>query len=189
MRTILFILVAFCLINLAAAQEEKLKKVSFRSINLLGAVTGAQRDAPIIQTINGVAFNTWSTGVGVGIDQYSERSIPLFVDVRKSFGKGFNKAFAYVDGGINFTWLNSLDRESRSFPDYDQPSWYYDAGVGWKIPLGTKTAFLLSAGFTLKQLKGHRTAYGPTIGGRLNEYEEKFENTYRRISVKFGVEL
>jgi hypothetical protein len=41
----------------------------------------------------------------------------------------------------------------------------------------------------MKQLKGDRIAYGPSIGGRLNEYREEFENTYRRISIKLGVEL
>ena len=182
-------MVGFCFINAAAAQEQKLEKVSFRSINLVGAVTGTQRDAPIIQTINGFALKTWSTGIGVGIDGYSERSIPLFIDVRKSFGNGFNKAFVYVDGGINFAWPNFIQRENSSFPNYEQPSWYYDTGLGWKIPLGTKSAFLLSGGFTLKQLKGERSAYGPGIGGRFHEYKQKFENTYRRISVKIGVEL
>jgi hypothetical protein len=185
----LLITVLILVVNTIIAQDAKKKTTSFRSVNLVGAVTGAQRDAPIIQTINGVKCKDWFTGIGVGIDGYAERSIPLFIDVRKSFGKGYNKPFVYADGGINFGWLNFIQKESRSFPDYKQPSWYYDAGLGWEIPLGEKTAFLLSAGFTLKKLDGERIAYGPVIGGRPNTYMEKFENTYRRLSIKLGVHL
>ena len=74
------------------------------------------------------------------------------------------------------SWLNFIQREDRSFPDYKQPCWYFDAGVGWKIPLGNKGNFF-SAGITPKQLKGERIGYGPLVGGQFIQYPEKFENT------------
>jgi hypothetical protein len=173
----------------AHSQNSKLHKISFSSINQVGVVTGADRDAPIIQTINGLSYKSWSAGIGIGIDTYSERSVPLFFDARKSFGKGDNKPFAYADAGVNFGWLNFIQREEQSFPEYDQPLMYYDAGIGWNIPIGSKTGFIISAGYSIKQLGGERVAYGPMIGGQLHEYKEKFENTYRRIIIKFGVHL
>jgi hypothetical protein len=189
MKRTLIAAVTIFLTHIGYSQKSNPHKLSFSSINQAGVATGAQRDAIIFQTINGVALKDWSAGIGVGIDGYSERSIPLFIDLRKSFGSGNNIPFVYVDGGINFGWLNFIQRESSSFPEYKQPSWYYDTGLGWKIPLGTKTAFLLTAGYSLKQLNGDRRAFGPVMGGQITEYREKFENTYRRLIIKLGVQL
>jgi hypothetical protein len=173
----------------AYSQKSNTNKISFGSVNQVGVVTGVDRDALIVQTINGISYKSWSAGVGIGIDGYSERTVPLFVDVRKSIGSGYSKPFFYVDGGVNFGWLNFIQRENHSFPQYQQPSMYYDAGMGWNIPIGDKTGFIVSAGYTIKQLKGERNNFGPMIGGQLHEYKEKFENTYRRIIIKLGVHL
>lgn len=171
-------------------QEVKKVKPVLNSITQIGILAGSQRDALLIQTINGVSIKNWETDIGIGIDNYNERSIPLFVDIRRTFGKRTNAPFAYADAGINFGWLNFIQREQQSFPDYKQPSWYYDAGMGWKIALKNKAAILLSAGYTLKQLKGERIIFGgPVIGGQPTERKETFENTYRRIVFKAGIKL
>lgn len=183
------ILSAYLLFWQFAQAQKTDTKVRFRSINQVGAVTGAQKDAPIIQTINGLAYKSWSAGMGVGIDMYSERSVPVFIDIRKSFGQGNNIPFIYADGGLSFAWLSFIEKEQQSFPEHEKDSWYYDAGIGWKIPLGVRTAFLLSAGYSLKQYEGSRIAYRPFTGGPAIEYREPFENTYRRIIIKIGVQL
>lgn len=184
-------LVIFLLLSIGIAygQNQKVNPVRFSSVNNIGVVTGAHRDAPVLQTINGIAIENWSAGIGIGFDGYSERSIPLFLDVRKDFGSGNNIPFAYMDGGINFGWLNFFQNEHQSFPDYTQPSWYYDAGLGWKIPLSAKTGFIITAGYSMKQLAGDRTAYRPGTSGQPFEYKEAFKNTYRRISIKLGIHL
>src|SRR5215467_547922 len=70
----------------------------FRSINQVGLLEGTDGGAFQIQTINGVQFRTWFLGIGVGIDNYRLRSVPLFVDLRKEFKVGTNYFFIY--GGV-----------------------------------------------------------------------------------------
>jgi hypothetical protein len=190
MKRNLIIAILILLANAGFSQASKKPKCSFSSVTQFGILSGSQRDAFLIQTINGIVSKNWAAGIGVGIDNYSERSVPFFIDIRKKFGNNANAPFVYADGGINFGWLNFIQRSNRSLPKYKQPSWYYDAGIGWRISLKNKSAILMSAGYTLKQLKGERTNFnGPIIGGQRTQSREHFENTYRRLAIKIGIQL
>ena len=58
-------------------------KPKFQSQNFIG-VLGGEKDASFqIQTINGVQYRTWFSGIGTGLDFYFQRSVPLFLSVGK----------------------------------------------------------------------------------------------------------
>ena len=134
----LFILLAFS----AIAQSQK---VGFASINQLGLLSASKGEAWTLQTINGIRKNTWFAGVGAGLDFYGERSVPLFLDVRKDFTLNRNTPFVYADDGVNFEWLNTTEKALKQFPK-TSPGAFYDLGFGWKLSGKNKRGVLFSAG-------------------------------------------
>ena len=108
----------------------------FQSVNQVGLVDGGMDTEFHLQTINGLRFGNWFTGIGVGIDYYYVRSVPLFLDVRNYWFKKRNSPFAYADIGINFPWAkdNGNDFVAQDI-NYNQ-GLYYDIGLGYKLGLG-----------------------------------------------------
>src|SRR5690348_17254089 len=77
-------------------------KVKFETNNQIGLLSGSSGNALQLQTINGISYKTVSLGIGIGIDNYYFKTIPLFVDVRKNIFEKKQTPFLYVDAGTNF---------------------------------------------------------------------------------------
>ena len=82
MKTIFGILftVASLVCFSAKAQQQKAK---FNSKNAIGISIGQSGSSFLFQTVNGVSFNKWFYGIGIGADYYNYNSYPLFADIRK----------------------------------------------------------------------------------------------------------
>jgi len=172
--------------------QEKTKKSScgcrFQSVNQIGLIDGSTDTEFHLQTINGLRFGNWFTGIGVGIDYYYVRSVPLFVDIRNYWFKKKNSPFVYGDIGINFPWPKDLGNDF-SFQDINyNEGLYYDLGLGYKLGLRNTHALSLSAGFNFKRLTGVRQykicTFMPCVGTT-----EEFDYKLNRISMKFGWEF
>ena len=74
------------------------KSFRFHSINMAGIIKGEKSSYIQLQTINGVAFNKWFAGAGMGLDYYTFRTIPLFLDVRRTITNKQNAPFLYKKG-------------------------------------------------------------------------------------------
>ncbi len=151
-----YILFSFLVLAIAAqsqAQQATAKKWQFHSINQLGLLEGEAGSAFQVQTVNGFQRGSWFGGIGLGIDNYRFRTIPLFADIRKEFGKSANRFFIYGDGGIHFAWLTD-NQKSKIVMAGDPVSngFYLDAGAGYKIRMGAKSALLLNLGYSYKYL-------------------------------------
>src|SRR3712207_6342004 len=85
-----------------AAKKDNGCGCSFSSIIQLGLLEGSQGSAFHAQVVNGLRWNTWFAGVGVGLDRYRMRSAPLFFDLRKELSREANAPFLYADIGWNF---------------------------------------------------------------------------------------
>ena len=123
----------------------------FQSVNSVGILEGQTGSAFQIQTVNGVCYQSWYAGVGLGLDYYRFRTIPLFMDIRKEFGKSSNKLFLYLDGGISFAWVTDDQKMPYNFEHFSN-GFYDDMGIGYKALLGKKNALQISLGYTYKQL-------------------------------------
>ena len=89
------------------AQENGInKQFPFHSINNIGLLEGQSGAAFQAQTINGFQKRSWFAGIGVGLDYYRYRTIPLFVDVRKEFGNANNKNFCVCRWRSKF-WMDN----------------------------------------------------------------------------------
>ena len=187
MKSLLIIPFATLLI---LVNEVKAQKINFGSINQMGLLSGSRGEALSIQTINGIKKDKWFAGVGAGLDFYSERTFPLFLDIRSDLTHKKNTPFAYADAGINFLWLNFVEKEQKQFPS-SSPGLFYDLGIGIKLSGKNRRGFLVSAGYSYKQVK-EKVKFGwwPAPTPQLeSENFERYNYLYRRIVIKMGFEL
>jgi len=182
------LLLIFCFPVLALQSQEVKKKncgCKFSFTNQVGLLEG-QKESFLVQTIHGIRYNSWFGGVGVGIDGYRFRSIPLFIDVQKTFGKKPNAFFAYADGGVNFPWLN--EDQKLTFYGKFKHGYYMDAGLGYKVGLRNKQ-LLFSGGFSMKQLREVRTNTICPFVGPCYGQSDRYNYILRRATFKVGLNI
>ena len=75
-RNLLFNLIIALLFSCTASAQKN--KIHFRSINSFGLIGGESQVSTAYQTVNGIRFSNWFSGVGVGIDNYQYKTLPLF---------------------------------------------------------------------------------------------------------------
>jgi hypothetical protein len=136
----------------SAQQKNSAGSWRFHSINSVGLIEGQAGSAFQLQTINGAGYKSWFGGVGLGIDYYRYRTIPLFIDIRREFGQTGNKLFAYADLGINFSWLTDNQKMNYHTDDHFGNGFYSDLGLGYKIAVGRNNGLLLSIGYSYKKI-------------------------------------
>lgn len=188
-RTACLLLCMLALSFQTIAQNNNSKqKIRLQSISNVGLLEGSDGSFFSLQTILGLQFNKSFSGIGIGIDYYRFRSIPLFIDLRQEFGKGPNAIFAYGDIGYNFDWLTDEDRQETSFStsaDF-KGRLYYDAGVGYKFAFKSTHALLFSLGYTYKKIEVHDMVSSFCIGGTCPPEKQIYSYSMPRWVVKAG---
>ena len=179
--------------TVAAQQKTVSKSWGFRSINSIGLLEAENGSSFQLQTVNGARYKSWFAGVGVGLDYYRYRSIPLLLDLRKEFGKSANKVFVYTDLGMNFSWVTDKQKQNYYFPDdHFSNGLYSDLGVGYKLTLGKNNGFLISLGYSYKKItetyQGYIDYPYPTYIGNFVAVtqQQKINYSLNRLSIKFG---
>jgi hypothetical protein len=167
---------------------QKTIKPSFTSLNQVGIAWGATDDALQLQTINGVSYKTYSAGIGIGLDYYWERTVPLFIDLRKNIFSKKANTVCLCRLGISIPWVKTDKENTWSKSDYDNGS-YVDIGIGYKVPINKKLFANLSFGYSQKKLHEKRVnemmIFDFRYGG--NNAEEDYDYTFRRFSLKAGL--
>ena len=183
-------------INIKAQEKSTAADPFFHSINTIGWLKNNTGHAAQLETINGMQFQSWFAGLGTGIDYQLYRSIPLFIDVRKELGKTANKLFVYADAGTNFYWQRNTDTKEFPANNKIKNGFYGAAGLGYTIRLKGNTSFLISAGYSYKQLTVNGNYY--TIYPYLGPYVDygpamepgvagKQEHSLNRLVIKAGI--
>ena len=195
-----YMLITICLFIFAEMVSAQQKKSSFKfsSINSMGLVSGQSQTTFTMQTINGVKYKSWFTGVGISLDNYGYRSIPVFVDIRKSFGNKEWQPFIYADAGINFSLYSSVMPKQQNGIDANKfyNTFYGEGGIGLSKPINNKTKFILSVGYSFKHfsyLQYNNYYYTPVLITPytfVSSYNtSQFDFYYRRLSIKMGLEF
>jgi hypothetical protein len=191
MKLISILAILLLIASSAESQEIKTdrKKITFSSVNQAGVIIGSSRESWLIQTINGIKRDKWSSGIGVGVDFYVERGVPLFLDIRRDLFNKSNTPFIYADGGAYFPWLNFIEKERRmAIKRY--PGLYYDIGGGWKLTGKHNRSFIVSAGYTIKQAKEKSTSnLWMPIAVNTPQEPDYYKYKYQRIVLKVGFQL
>jgi len=174
--------------QIIAQVKESRQNIKLQSISNIGLLEGSNGSFFSLQTLLGVQFNKSFSGIGVGLDYYRFRSIPLFVDLRREFGKGPNAVFVYGDMGYNFDWLTDEDKQKTSFStnaDF-KGGLYYDAGIGYKYAFKSSHALLFSLGYAYKQIKLNNMVSSFCIGGTCPPETQIYNYSMPRWIVKAG---
>jgi hypothetical protein len=179
-RILLAILVIICCASEMMAQD----KARFKSINQVGLLVGASRSAFQVQSVNGVSYRGYTMGVGVGMDNYYFKTIPVFVDVRKNIFPKKASPFVYGDVGA------SLPQDREVLVNYGQHSnyargLYYDIGIGYTSPIWKVVGMTVSLGYSGKEMKETRSYRYPGADGR----QEFYDYSFRRLSLKLGFDF
>ncbi len=164
-------------------------KVTLQSISSIGLLNGSKGSSVALQTILGGSYQRSFLGIGVGLDYYRYRSIPLFADVRHAFGKGKRNVFLYGDIGYNFDWIES-EKQSQSdaygLMNGYSGGLYYDAGIGYQFGFNKSDALLISAGYTFKKLESEAgSGVCPFIGPCYNNVQT-YRYHFSRLVIKAG---
>jgi len=178
--------------NISAQQKNISTPFQFHSINNVGLLEGEAGSAFQLQTINGAQYKSWFAGIGVGLDYYRFRTIPLFIDLRKEFGNGVNKFLVYSNAGTNFYWKRDKDPKQFYVDDAFKNGFYGEGGFGYKLSLNHRIFLFFSGGYSYKKLSetGAEYFYGPVTypatGALLND---KINYNLNRLLLKVGIEF
>jgi hypothetical protein len=180
-------LIIFLMPFVMQAQEKK-SSYSFESYNSIGWLGGDETVHGLVQSVNGVSRGPVFAGLGLGIDFYRVRTVPLFLDLRYRYGKGKNKWFAYGDAGYHVPWDNGSDVFLKGGAEQSfTGGLYYDAGIGYQLGLTKKGALFFSAGYSEKWMSEQVTIVPFCPGPGLCEPRiEYFDYKFRRFSFKLG---
>ncbi len=178
--------IAFFVFNVAPAQQHKMH---FNSKNNIGISIGQKEIAPLIQTINGISFNNYFLGIGVGIDNYNYKSYPLFVDVHRYFGKAY-KVFFYGDLGYNFSGRNKPGKEINYYSSYKFSGGVFsDFGIGYRTRFIKSSFLTISAGFTYKEMVDRISVPNECFAAPCSVNYSKYEYGNGRVALKAGVDF
>jgi hypothetical protein len=149
MKTKLTIISALALIiSLKMSAQNNIK---FGSINMGGVITGKSKSTITLQTINGISSKKLFAGIGVGLDYYTYKSVPLFIDLRTLIGR--TNFFIFADPGYNFPFKNTPDSKNIYFDTYHfYGGFYSEAGFGYKLRVVKNRYVLFSSGYSYKKI-------------------------------------
>jgi hypothetical protein len=155
-----FFLLLLMLATIVSFGQKKTAAYKFHSINNLSLINGDNAVSGGMQSINGFQKNNLFAGVGLGLDYYLYRTVPLFADFRYEFGKTKNKFFAYADGGVNLEWVEETYSDGPIFiwegsnisAEFHDGA-YTDLGLGYMVGTKKGGGLVLSLGHSYKSLK------------------------------------
>lgn len=150
----------FIVFSVICFAQGKTKNYRFHSVNSIGLVNGSNSVSAALQTVNGFQKGPLFAGIGVGLDYYLYRTVPVFADLRYELGKKKNKFFVYTDGGISISWVQDyyiiepgpVVGNGGPGNDFDNGI-YTDAGGGYTVGMKNGNALVLSLGYSHKRLK------------------------------------
>jgi hypothetical protein len=179
-------IILLCFFVCFAGNAQTKEKLKFTSLNQIGVVWGATGDDLQVQTINGVSYKTFSAGLGIGLDYYWERTLPVFIDVRKNIFSEEQTPFVYADFGLSQPWVKTDEENMWQKTKYNRGI-YYDIGIGYKAPLYKKISINMSFGYSEKKIREKKHNLTIDDFPPYNENGvEYYDYMLRRFSLKIG---
>jgi len=178
----LFLFLTFCFTGLGQQKS----RVQYNGSVAAGILRGARGYSYEVEAINGIRYKGFYAGIGVAIDKYYAKSVPLFGALRFDILDKKKTPFIYLNIGSNLP----LDRKEFSMTSTDY--WYsfetgnglyFDGGLGYSIPLKGQLKFLTSFGISLKD----RTENKKWGGYGMDPYAEAYHYQFRRYILKAGL--
>ena len=104
---------------------------------------------------NSVAYKNWMAGVGISTDDYVFSSLPLFLDVKKSFGHRHLQPFVNASAGMNLNDAkNSQKFQYYAYPELNFKNGFYSRVMaGVSLPVYKRMRVFVSGGYSYKTTK------------------------------------
>jgi hypothetical protein len=176
------VLLALVLTLQANGQDSSHHRYSYSAQAVIGMQQGNYGTGVQLQLINGIRMESGWAGIGVGLDNYMQRSVPVFLSLQKKWGRRQQAPFLYLNGGVVFPWVTNDQEIERNYRN-GQPGIYFDGGLGYAFPLSRKKDLFFSAGYSYKRI--YIKEAPPCASCALVEYEYGLN----RLSVRMGVQL
>jgi hypothetical protein len=178
------LLISFVMVSALSAQK---KKVRFQSVNQFAIVGGKNHVNTAFQAINGIKFSNWFSGIGIGIDNYRYKTLPLFADARWHFGEN-KKAFLYGDLGYNFPLKNKPGKEVYYYNTYDFTGGVYtDFGIGFQLSLNKYSFLIFSLGHSYKKLQNKISVVTQCLVAPCPVDYSQYDYKFGRMILKAGL--
>jgi len=184
---IILLTAIFCLfLNYAFSQISKSSKerVHFRSSFLAGVLEGEKGGYFQMQLINGIKYKTMFAGIGIGLDHYYIRSVPIVLQIEKDFSAGPSRPYLYGNAGLNIPWATNNQEQTGM-----KSNWISEFGLGYKFPISSKNLLFFNAGYEIKHLRQIVPGWPVTSDPQFYylNYDQHYSYTFRMLSVKAGI--
>ncbi|RFM34500.1 hypothetical protein [Chitinophaga silvisoli] len=156
-----------------------------------GGLQFSDRKGSVWRCIVGYRFAyQYQVGVGIGLDDYQARSVPVFGDFRYDFNKAERTFFAYAGAGKALPWLtkNQWQLQNSREPDENVAGTYTHAGLGYKFRWQHNSAFHISAGYSYAAFKTKNAILDWTTQQPLGTFTTT-EYSFSRVTVMVGITL
>lgn len=180
-----FLIILNCILYCTALGQ---KKPEFSSAFKAGLLNGeADKAGAALQFVSSVAYKTWFSGIGAGIDYYSGfKSVPVFFDIQKDLKEKKNTPFLNADVGYNWPLINKDYKKNYGVKYKFQGGLYYEVSAGYKFVLNNSLSMAFSAGYSYKNFKEKDIAYYgiDPFGQPLPPHVDLYNYKFRRVSIK-----
>ncbi|MGH2645056.1 MAG: hypothetical protein ACRDE2_13970 [Chitinophagaceae bacterium] len=151
-----------------------------------------------IQSVVGYRFlYRYYVGLGAAIDNYTIRSLPVFVDFQANWFLTKTTPFTYIDAGLSNPWPgdNEINKYMGNL-DKKIPGTYLNFGIGQRIYcLHNNHSWEFSVGYSLETMKlryvQNYTSYDPANPTQqiTNPYVQTIQYTFNRLVLRVGFTL
>lgn len=164
----------------AAAKSSTLH--SFNSVQLLN---GGSTVSASIHSVNGLQWNKFFAGIGVGFDYYYHTSIPVFVEGRYDIIGEKRKLQAFVNAGMHVPFSNVNQQAKFKTGDFKIGK-LLAGGIDYLIPIKTD-ALIFGVAYSQKQSiqMVNNNIWNPALN-RFENVPIKEDYEFNRIWIKLG---
>lgn len=191
----LLIIFTSCFFWVSAAAQLKSPASKHYFIPEVGLLNGDNLVSAQVKLTGGIQKKAWMFGLGTGIDYYKIRTVPVFADVRYTFGKKANW-FSYANLGADIVWALETQYAQHFVmgvfnKDKFNSGVYADLGVGYAFQGEKKQGLLISIGYSVKTLG---SSYQEAVYKEFPPYgieyrDKKLDYTLNRLVLRLGVRL
>ena len=162
-------------------------QVTYRSYNSAGVVVGDPRSAYQVLTSHGAQYKNWYAGIGTGIDDYRNRTVPVIISlIRQVLPK--NNMFVNLNAGTQYIWgkdernelWNAID--SKAFPGF-----FGELGIGYRLQAGNPgQGIMFGTYYSYKSFREKFTMPGVCSNPPCENTTEYIDSKFSRWAFKLG---
>lgn len=197
MRKVFLSCCLLCFSLAVLAQKTSTKKSSVWSpwgVAEAGVVWGSYEANGDLRLQGGVSKNDWKYGVGLAKDVYRFSSVPIYLQVRRSFLRGKRRPFLLASAGYNLATESDYTNPFMGIwwgtpTTYQYTSGYYgELGAGYSFRSTKKWGYTLSFSYTRKTMSEN---YNTVLWNGTDSETSETRNIFRmnRFAIRLGIRI